>query len=75
MKSGGSISIWFFIGISLVVNGILILGAGLYEYVHPPANPVILFRLHASIWWGALMLLIGAAYCYHFSPGKEAARN
>ena len=27
MKSGGSLSIWFFIGISLLVNGALIFGA------------------------------------------------
>jgi FtsH-binding integral membrane protein len=75
MKSDGSISIWFFIGISLVVNGILILGAGLYEYAHPPANPVVLFRLHASIWWGALLFLLGLVYCFHFNPTKTAAKS
>jgi hypothetical protein len=75
MKSGGSISIWFFIGISLVVNGILILGAGIYEYVYPPASPVVLFRLHASIWWGALLFIIGALYCFHFSPSRIPAKN
>ena len=32
MTTGRSVSIWFFIGISLLVNGVLILGAGLYEY-------------------------------------------
>jgi hypothetical protein len=30
MKTGGSLSIWFFIGISLLVNGLLICGAGAY---------------------------------------------
>lgn len=75
MKSGGSISIWFFIGISLVVNGVLILGAGLYEYVYPPANPVVLFRLHASIWWGGLLFLLGIFYCYHFFPSREASSD
>jgi len=34
-----SISIWFFIGISLAVNGALILAAGIYQLVNPPANP------------------------------------
>lgn len=75
MKSGGSISIWFFIGISLLVNGVLILGAGLYEYVYPPANPVVLFRLHASIWWGGLLFLLGIFYCYHFFPSREASSD
>ena len=31
MKSGGSLSIWFFIGLSMLVNGILITGAGVWE--------------------------------------------
>lgn len=71
MKAGGSISIWFFIGISLLVNGALIFSAGVYELIQPPAQPVVLFRLHAAIWWGALMLAIGIVYCVHYMPGKR----
>ncbi len=48
MHAGG-ISIWFFIGLSLLVNGILIFGAGVWEIVRPPANPVVLFHLHANV--------------------------
>ena len=70
MKPGGSISIWFFIGISLLVNGVLILGAGIYELFHPPEVRVVLFDLHASVWWGALLTAIGAIYCVYFLPGK-----
>jgi hypothetical protein len=67
------ISIWFFIGISLAVNGALILAAGIYELVSPPANPgVVLFNLHAGVWWGAILLLIGVFYCFRFAPGKHA---
>lgn len=75
MRPGGSISIWFFIGISLLVNGVLILGAGLYELFHPPENPVMLFHLHANAWWGGILLVIGAFYCICFSPSREASRN
>jgi hypothetical protein len=71
MKAGGSISIWFFIGVSLLVNGLLILAAGIYELIHPPAAPVVLFHLHAGVWWGALLTAIGAFYCIHFAPGKK----
>ena len=70
MKSGGSISIWFFIGISLLVNGLLIFGSGIYELFHIPAHPVVLFNWHASIWWGAILALLGAGYCIYFTPGK-----
>lgn len=72
MESGGSISIWFFIGIALVVNGALILGAGLYDLSHPPAHPVVLYNLHASVWWGALLLALGIFYSVHFRPGRKA---
>ena len=73
MKAGGSISIWFFIGLSLLVNGVLILASGLYELIQPPAVPVVLFHLHAAIWWGALMSIIGAIYCFYYLPGKGRA--
>lgn len=71
MKTGGALSIWFFIGISLLVNGLLIFGTGIYELVHPPAVPVVLGYLHANIWWGGMLAGIGAGYCIHFAPGKK----
>jgi hypothetical protein len=70
MKEGGSISIWFFVGLSLLVPGLLILASGIYELIHPPAVPVVLFNLHASVWWGALLTVIGGIYCIYFLPGK-----
>jgi hypothetical protein len=69
----GMISIWFFIGISLVVNGALILAAGIYQLVDPPANPgVVLFQLHANVWWGAALLVFGLIYCIRFAPKRNA---
>jgi hypothetical protein len=70
MRSGG-ISIWFFAGISLLVNGLLILCAGIYELVHPPEKPVVLFQLHANVWWGGVLLLAGIIYCVSYAPGKK----
>ena len=65
------ISIWFFIGILLLVYGILIFGTGLYELVVPPEQHVVMANLRPAIWWGGLLLLLGAYYCYHFAPGKS----
>jgi len=70
MREGG-ISIWFFIGVSLLMNGVLIVGAGIWEVFDPPANPVVLFNLHANIWWGALLLVFGLVYCVKFVPGRK----
>jgi hypothetical protein len=66
------VSIWFFIGISLAVNGALILAAGIYQLVNPPVNPgIVLFNLHANVWWGAVLLVIGALYCIKFMPRRQ----
>ena len=70
MRSGG-ISIWFFVGISLLVNGLLICGAGIYELVHPPEKPVVLFQVHANVWWGGVLFLLGIVYCVYFAPGRN----
>ena len=65
------ISIWFFIGLSLLVNGALILAAGIYQLVNPPENPtVVLFNLHAGVWWGAILFLVGGFYCLYFRPKR-----
>ena len=67
------VSIWFFIGISLAVNGALILAAGIYQLVDPPLNPgVVLYNLHANVWWGAALLLFGLIYCFKFAPRRKA---
>jgi hypothetical protein len=69
---GSGISIWFFIGVSLLVNGVLITGAGIWQVFYPPANPVVLFYLHANVWWGAVLTVIGVLYCFKFAPGRES---
>lgn len=66
----GGISIWFFIGSLLAFYGLLILGYGLYALANPPERPTVLFHLHADIWWGAVLLLIGVVYCVKFFPSR-----
>ena len=67
------ISIWFFIGLSLAVNGALICAAGIYQVINPPAHPdIVLFNLHANVWWGAVLFLVGLIYCVKFAPRRHA---
>jgi hypothetical protein len=68
MHRSGMISIWFFVGALLLIYGVLILGAGLYGLTHPPA--VALAELHAGIWWGMLLILLGIVYSVRFSPWR-----
>jgi hypothetical protein len=72
MHGHGSFSIWFFIGLLLTPYGLLILGAGLYDYAYPSGpSTVVLADLHMSIWWGALLLIIGVVYLVRFYPKKQ----
>jgi hypothetical protein len=71
MHRPGLISIWYFIGILLVIYGVLITGAGLYEFVAPSERPVVLAELHAGVWWGVLLLALGGFYTYRFSPRRQ----
>ena len=74
MKAGGTLSIWFFTGISLAVNGAIILATGLYELSSPPEHPVVLANMHANIWWGGVLLLLGLFFSLRHSPARERAR-
>ena len=69
MTQNKTISIWYFIGWLIFVYGLLILGAGIGELSSP--SSVIMADLHVGIWWGALMIVIGALYIYFFRPGRS----
>jgi hypothetical protein len=52
-----------------LVYGVLILGSGLVEWPHPPNTA--LSELHAPVWWGALLIILGGVYCAMFRPGRK----
>ncbi|HYK61198.1 MAG TPA: hypothetical protein VEV85_17325 [Bryobacteraceae bacterium] len=62
------IPVWFFVGLLLGVYGLLILSSGLAELSNPPAT--VLANLHAPVWWGAVMVIVGGAYCLAFRPRR-----
>jgi low temperature requirement protein LtrA len=68
IEGKGLISIWFFIGVLLLAYGIVILAAGIYNVYVPPEHTVVLQNLHAAVWWGVFLTLIGAFYTYRFFP-------
>jgi hypothetical protein len=66
MHRPGMISFWFFIGVLLRFYGVRSWGAGLYGVSHPPN--VVRADLHAPIWWGVLLLVLGCVYTLKFRP-------
>ncbi|HTP87617.1 MAG TPA: hypothetical protein VMJ34_11730 [Bryobacteraceae bacterium] len=70
MHKPGMVSIWFFIGMILLVYGIIITGAGIYDLFNPPPHPLVLANLHSGVWWGGFLLLVGLIYSIKFRPSK-----
>lgn len=64
------IPVWFFVGLLLLIYGILIFISGLVEWSSP--LDVVLANLHAPVWWGGLLIVLGIVYCAMFRPGKSA---
>jgi hypothetical protein len=71
MPREAHVSIWFFIGLLLTIYGVLILGASLNDLIHPPEHTVVLANLHAGIWWGVLLVILGLIYTFVFAPWRR----
>ncbi len=67
------LSIWFLIGLQLVIMGLIVLVATIYGIFVPPADPVMFNDQHPGIYMGIVMLLLGAVYTIKFWPdsGKK----
>jgi uncharacterized membrane protein HdeD (DUF308 family) len=65
------IPVWFFVGVIVLIYGVLILITGIAEFANPP--PTVLSELHAPVWWGAILTLVGALYVYLFRPKKASS--
>ena len=63
------VPVWFFVGVMLLVYGLVIFASGLMEWSHPPAT--VLSNLHAPVWWGGVLIALGGLYCYHFCPPRS----
>jgi FtsH-binding integral membrane protein len=63
------IPVWFFVGIILLIYGVIILGTGICEFSSPPAT--VLADKHPAVWWGALLTVIGGIYVYLYMPRKS----
>jgi len=64
------IPVWFFVGVIVLIYGVLIFLTGVAEFGNPPHT--VMAELHAPVWWGAILTVIGALFVYLFRPKKPA---
>jgi len=50
--------IWFFVGVILLVYGVLVIVGGTLEQT----RPTVLAETRPALWWGAIMGLFGAVF-------------
>ncbi len=55
-------SIWYFVGLMLLVMGGLVLLAGLIELFAPSARATVLSETHPGLWWGTVMVAAGMLF-------------
>lgn len=65
------VPIWFFVGVTLAIYGFLIAATGLYRWIVPPERPLALAHLHADLWWGLFLGVVGLGYTLRFRPGRK----
>lgn len=68
-ETPGQVPIWFFIGALLLLYGLIITGAGIYQFWHPPHT--VLAKDHASFWGGLALILLGGGFTLGFWPGRK----
>ncbi|HZP00290.1 MAG TPA: hypothetical protein VFD30_08340 [Terriglobia bacterium] len=64
------IPVWFFVGVLFLTYGVLIFVSGLLQWSHPPHT--VEAELHAPVWWGVLLAVMGGVYSILFRPGKNS---
>ena len=72
MNEEHGLSIWFFVGGMLTIYGIIVLIANIPVFPTSQSPHVVLEQLHAGVWWGILLTLLGALFLYIHWPGKHS---
>jgi divalent metal cation (Fe/Co/Zn/Cd) transporter len=52
-------TIWYFVGLLLVIMGAVITISGIYSLINPPEQQKVLSELHPDLWWGIVMIVAG----------------
>jgi hypothetical protein len=63
------IPVWFFVGVLLLIYGILIFIQGVVEWSNPPNT--VLSNLHPTFWWSLILIVLGALFTKKHFPKKS----
>jgi hypothetical protein len=55
---GEPLPIWFFVGLILLVYGLIVVGSGLFS----APRPTVLAETRPALWWGAILSVAGAIF-------------
>ncbi len=55
------IPVWFWVGLMMLVYGVLITGAGIYYLSNPPLDYAAKWT-NPDLWWGLIMLIVGVVF-------------
>lgn len=58
-------SIWYFVGLMLLVAGGLVLAAGIGDLLSPPDRSTVLAETRPAVWWSAVMIVAGGLFLYY----------
>lgn len=68
---GESLSIWFFVGVMMLLYGLVLLPYGTYAWLANHEAPTTLHQLHPTFWWGLLIFLFGLFYTLKYRPAAS----
>ncbi len=63
-KREGLKTIWYMVGIVIVIMGVLVLLAGFIDAFGPSPPVTVLADLHPGIWWGIIMIVTGGIFLF-----------
>ncbi len=66
-------SIWYFVGLMLLVVGVIIFITGLYYMISPAKSQTVLYELHPDVWWGFIMAVVGVVFL--LTSGRRKAET
>jgi len=71
MEKHEQVPVWFFVGGVLLVYGAIIALVGVYNLFVPQVNPDLPMQwLHADLWWGVVLILLGGFYVARYCPWR-----